>query len=747
MVDQINHQDLAESRLATQYKNSTNLIKSIRAYLAEANSLEEMFQSLLNDRWIDEATGFTLEVLGVIVGQPRVLLDANDVDYFGFEGDAQSNSFGTATDVTIGGRFRAADESTTGLRELSDAEYRIFIKGKILKNKTIGTIQEIIDQIKTLFPQIGAVIIEEDFSVEAAHYAVSFDRALDGNAELLIGNTNLIIKPIGVSVEYFFNKQWDNFDSQVISNLNVPDITTLNETTIVLCDRLNSKITIYEYISDEWDISTEITTETREFGWEIEALSETQFVVSYNNLKQQLGNSLDLSVSIARISAIDSQAVALTSPSLGTGLRGYIWDGSDWILGGVIGGFTFINNTALDSSNVAVSRADGPTAQLVTYSWNGLDFTQVGNPFTVPEPAIQMVTLDSSVIAYIQDTTGDLLVYFWDGTDWFLAGNPFTDGATGLSALNSTTVVTLGSGNQLKTLVWDGTDWTQVGNTLEISGILFPSITTIDESNIIIADTNLDEFRNYYWDGTDWTAGTNAVTSLGGGDKRISMLDGGSFAYFDSDTELLETYQFSIIGVQLYERDGASINKVGTFFPNDTTGFGFNIALARLSSNRVASSTSSPAQLVTLEFDGLRWKIIGDVLGSLPSDVRSLTTISPNVVAMATRTNLNENFEDALRTFRWTGSQWESVGNSFPLDINDPKITTLQNNVIALTDSLNNDLDVYFWDGVNWNKTWETFSPVESGRKGITALDFSTVVIVDDAGATDNINNYRLEGF
>lgn len=47
MIDIINHRDLAESRLATQFKESPNLIAYIRALIRENDELESVFQDLL----------------------------------------------------------------------------------------------------------------------------------------------------------------------------------------------------------------------------------------------------------------------------------------------------------------------------------------------------------------------------------------------------------------------------------------------------------------------------------------------------------------------------------------------------------------------------------------------------------------------------------------------------------------------------------------------------------------------------
>jgi len=197
MAIEIDHQALAESRLATQFRNSDNLKAYIDALLAEANVLEAVFQSLLNDRWIDTAIGVQLDILGEIVGQPRILIDADVLSYFGFDGHLSATSFGTISDPDVGGRFRTLGESTTGNRVLTDDEYRLYIKARAIKNNIIPTTQEMVDFLQFLF-EVDLVVIQEG----AMHYIVQFGRLLTVNEKALLLNTDLAPDVAGVGTTY-----------------------------------------------------------------------------------------------------------------------------------------------------------------------------------------------------------------------------------------------------------------------------------------------------------------------------------------------------------------------------------------------------------------------------------------------------------------------------------------------------------------------------------------------------------------
>lgn len=197
MLDIISHKDLAESRLATQFKESTNLINYIRSLLIEADPLELLLHDILNSRSIDTAVGAQLDILGQIVGQPRIIVDAALLSYFGFDPNPEAQSFGDTNDPGIGGRFRSLEEPTGGNRALIDSEYRVFIKTRITKNHSASSIQDVIDIFKMVFNTDKIILVDG-----ASHYEVQIGRILTINEKVFINTTDLLPKIIGVSVAY-----------------------------------------------------------------------------------------------------------------------------------------------------------------------------------------------------------------------------------------------------------------------------------------------------------------------------------------------------------------------------------------------------------------------------------------------------------------------------------------------------------------------------------------------------------------
>jgi len=205
-MDTINHKDLAESRLATQFRESTNLINYIKALLVEADTLESVFADLLEKRWIDTAEGIQLDILGSIVGQPREFIDAEIFNYFGFAINAISQSFGSVSDPSIGGRFILINEPTSGVRKLNDDEYRTFIRARITRNFTKSTPEDIITQIRFIF---GSPLVL--FSDGDTRYDISIGRYLSLNEKSILVDTDILPRTAGVNANYITEFDSDNF--------------------------------------------------------------------------------------------------------------------------------------------------------------------------------------------------------------------------------------------------------------------------------------------------------------------------------------------------------------------------------------------------------------------------------------------------------------------------------------------------------------------------------------------------------
>lgn len=202
MVQEVNHIQEAQNRLITQYKEAQTVRNYLSAILTPVNNLEAIFCRLINDRFIDVATNYLLDIIGRLVGQPRTVIATSQIQYFGFEGAEGALPFGSYSNPPLGNTFKSYSDNSEGstiITNLTDAQYRLYIRARILKNFSSGKRSEIIASINFLFNPDLIVITESDRS-----YTVNIGKILSETEQALISNTDLIPKPIGIQANYTY---------------------------------------------------------------------------------------------------------------------------------------------------------------------------------------------------------------------------------------------------------------------------------------------------------------------------------------------------------------------------------------------------------------------------------------------------------------------------------------------------------------------------------------------------------------
>lgn len=199
MVDSIptiDHKALAISRLATEFRESTNLIAYIQAIMSESNDLEAVFQQLLNERNISNAVGVQLDILGEIVGQSRYIDEGFFPKFFGFKGQRNASGFNTVP-------FWDGIQDTISGGFLEDETYRQYIKAKAYSNSASSTTEDLISVFKLLFGNEISVLTRELGNANLE--VVVILESLTPEEEQLIknGKVNRVL-PLAAGVNYDF---------------------------------------------------------------------------------------------------------------------------------------------------------------------------------------------------------------------------------------------------------------------------------------------------------------------------------------------------------------------------------------------------------------------------------------------------------------------------------------------------------------------------------------------------------------
>jgi hypothetical protein len=194
--------DEARGRITEQFKDKPIIDKYIRLLIGEWSEMQVVLQDLQQLRSIDTAVGAQLDIIGEIVGRPRGLVTAELFYYFGFESAPLGGSFASTTDPTVGAPWYSIDAPTGISREPSDEEYRLILKAKIIKNRTMSRPEDVINAYKFLF-QAGAVTIDE---YEPAKVRIGIGKILTNVERGLLfdlgGAGTLLPKTVGVNYVY-----------------------------------------------------------------------------------------------------------------------------------------------------------------------------------------------------------------------------------------------------------------------------------------------------------------------------------------------------------------------------------------------------------------------------------------------------------------------------------------------------------------------------------------------------------------
>lgn len=194
--------ETARSRVTEQFKNKPVFDKYIQLLLSGHIELQDVMKDVMQLRSIDTAVGAQLDVIGEIVGRPRGLITSDVFYYFGFDGEPRAETFGSTTDPTVGGPWYSLGAPLGVSRPPSDEEYRLIIKAKIIKNRTLATPEDVIDAYKFLFGA-SKVIIEEQ---SPGNVRIGIGKILNNVERGLLfdygGTGGLFPKPAGVQYTY-----------------------------------------------------------------------------------------------------------------------------------------------------------------------------------------------------------------------------------------------------------------------------------------------------------------------------------------------------------------------------------------------------------------------------------------------------------------------------------------------------------------------------------------------------------------
>lgn len=194
----------ARGLVTEQFKGKPVMDKYLRLLLSGVLDAQDVLRQIQQQRSIDTAIGAQLDVIGEIVGRPRGLVTSELFEYFGFSGGPLSDTFGSLNDNTVGSRWYSIGAPVGISRAPSDEEYRLILKAKIIKNKTMATPEDVISAYRFLFGASRVTLTETQ--AEVAYVRIGIGKILNDVERGLLFNLGgagtLLPKPVGVIYEY-----------------------------------------------------------------------------------------------------------------------------------------------------------------------------------------------------------------------------------------------------------------------------------------------------------------------------------------------------------------------------------------------------------------------------------------------------------------------------------------------------------------------------------------------------------------
>ena len=125
--------------ITDHFKDKDVFKRYLEVLFSQQSELLQEINNLLVNRSLSTAKGAQLDIIGNIVGQPRVQAQAALYSFFGFLEDVTAQTFGDLNNPATGGFWYSRGQPTGGNITLDDDTYRRMIRARILKNSSQAT--------------------------------------------------------------------------------------------------------------------------------------------------------------------------------------------------------------------------------------------------------------------------------------------------------------------------------------------------------------------------------------------------------------------------------------------------------------------------------------------------------------------------------------------------------------------------------------------------------------------------------
>ncbi len=143
--------------ITSEHNQQPNFVALVGALANSIGAIRDVAASLPAAFDLDLAFGIQLDILGLWIGQPRLVPNVITPGFFGFQDTYGAAGFGELTNPSIGGQFWDLGTPFSGSVQLNDAQYRTVLRAKIISNQFNGTAAELVLAIDDVFQATASI--------------------------------------------------------------------------------------------------------------------------------------------------------------------------------------------------------------------------------------------------------------------------------------------------------------------------------------------------------------------------------------------------------------------------------------------------------------------------------------------------------------------------------------------------------------------------------------------------------------
>lgn len=192
--------DNMKNHLIGQFESKKVLYAILEALGEEMDELTTAMQDIRDKRWINTGEGAQLDGIGEIVSQSRQVNEAVQIPFLGFDGQPNAQGFEI-------GRFRDSWETWLRSVNMSDPEYRIVLKAKVVKDTSPCTAEDTISSLRFIFDAPTVVVHDRG----NAKFSAAIGRRLNDNEIAVAKVLDLFVRAGGVGIIEMEHYHADNY--------------------------------------------------------------------------------------------------------------------------------------------------------------------------------------------------------------------------------------------------------------------------------------------------------------------------------------------------------------------------------------------------------------------------------------------------------------------------------------------------------------------------------------------------------